>query len=94
MKTLFAFLVTSVIATQAFALSNDVITKTCYSKGQQKVVEQARAFGCEINPENVKIQMVDNRWFNPSKYVWYVSSEQCNGRNVIKLVQYYRGQCF
>ena len=93
MKVL-AALLTLTFSTQAFAISNEEVAKACLEKGKAKIAAQAANWNCQVDLEKVEVQSVDNRWFNPSKYVWYQVLGECNGYDrVIKMVQYYRGTC-
>lgn len=94
MKTIIAFIIVS-FASQAFAISDETLVQRCLDVGQQKVASQAAAWGCVADVKNVEVQNIDNRWYNPVKYVWYQVRGECNGyTEVIQLVQYYKGKCF
>ena len=57
-------------------------------------MQQAASFGCLVAAEDIKVKMVDNRWYNPSKYVWYTApAEGCQYKSVTKIVQLYKGHC-
>jgi hypothetical protein len=92
----FFVLVTSVFSSSAaFAISDSDLASTCLTTGKAKVVQQAEAFGCTVDASAVEVQGIDNRWYNPSKYVWYQVFTDCNGADrVISLVQFYDGRCF
>jgi ribonucleotide monophosphatase NagD (HAD superfamily) len=78
----------------AFAASDEQIAAKCFETGKTKIAEQAKAYGCEVDVKQTTVQEIDNRWYNPSKYVWYEVKGQCNGYDtIIKMVQYYKGQC-
>jgi hypothetical protein len=79
----------------AFAISDADLSTQCLEVGKAKILVQAEAFGCAIDISKVEVQEIDNRWYNPSKYVWYQVLGQCNEYDrIIKLVQYYSGRCF
>lgn len=85
------FLATS---TNAFAISDVDLANVCLQKGIEKVVDQAKSWGCVVDGKNVEVEGVDNREDNPQKYVWYQAKQPCNGQDrVIKIVRYYRGDC-
>ena len=82
-------------STNAHAISNEELIKTCLEAGKAKVISQAEAYGCKVDISQLEAESVDNRWYNPSKYVWYQVVGECNGFDrVIQLVQYYNGRCF
>lgn len=93
MKLLVA-LIALTVSSNAFAISNDEVAKACLEKGKAKIAEQAAIWSCQVDLEKVEVQQVDNRWFNPSKYVWYQVKGECNGYDrLVKMVQYYKGRC-
>lgn len=53
---------------------------------------------CELTEQDIVAVAIDNRWYNPSKYIWYQSAVECsdlpvdNPRTV--MIQYYRGRCY
>lgn len=94
MKKILFILTLLAFSKSAFAISNQELAATCLEAGKEKVSARAKSWGCHINLNAIEIQDIDNRFFNPSKYVWYQVASQCNGYDrVIVLVQYYNGQC-
>lgn len=92
-KLLFVFSF-SLIASYSFAVSDEALAQHCLNKGVEKVLSQAQAWNCEINSDEIEVNEIDNRWYNPSKYIWYQVLTPCNGYDrVIKMVQYYKGKC-
>lgn len=88
-------LLSVLLSTQIFAISDSNLVDKCLETGKAKIQEQAQAWGCQVDLDKVQENGVDNRWYNPSKYVWYEVVGQCNGYDrVIQLVQYYEGKCF
>ncbi|MBY0414738.1 MAG: hypothetical protein K2Q18_11255, partial [Bdellovibrionales bacterium] len=74
--------------------SDAELGKKCLEVGKLKIDEQAKAFGCSVDLSKVEVQEVDNRWYNPSKYVWYQAMNNCNNSDrVVTLVQYSQGKC-
>ncbi len=67
----------------------------CMEAGRIKVVEQAEAYGCSLDPDDVVASGVDARFWNPSKYIWYLGCAQCSGgeRVIQKTVQSSFGKC-
>jgi hypothetical protein len=93
-KYLFAFGL-SLMASSSFAISNAKLAQVCLNKGSEKVISQAQAWGCQVGADQIEVQAIDNRWYNPSKYIWYQAVVPCNGFDrVIRLVQHYKGKCF
>lgn len=80
---------------QSFAISDAALAQNCLPVGTQKLIDQAQSWNCAIEGQPVKVQDVDNRWYNPSKYIWYTVEVPCNGyESLTVLVQQYRGKCF
>ena len=87
----------SLLSLPAFAISDKELDRECRDLGIQKVVTQAAAFDCEINVADIAVSDVDNRFYNPSKYLWYSVPAQCEDSprtSVTQLVQYRDGQCY
>lgn len=83
------------LSNSALAISNQELATKCFEVGQEKIITQAKSWGCDAKLDQVEVQAIDNRIFNPSKYVWYQVAAQCNGHDhVVVKVQYYKGQCF
>jgi len=83
-----------IFSSSAFAISNEELANKCLDVGKTKVAAQAEAYGCKVDLNQIEVQDIDNRWYNPSKYVWYQVTGECNGYDrVVKLVQYYNGKC-
>ncbi|RYZ70095.1 MAG: hypothetical protein EOP09_06610 [Proteobacteria bacterium] len=85
------------LALPAFAVSDKELDRECREFGIQKIVTQAAAFDCEINVADIKLSEVDNRFYNPEKYLWYTVATQCEESprtSITKLVQYRDGQCY
>ncbi|MBX3040470.1 MAG: hypothetical protein KF789_07190 [Bdellovibrionaceae bacterium] len=96
MKTIPALLVLS-SASSAFAISNAGLIEACKTEGVRQVVEQAAAYGCSADPRTVQVSEIDNRFYNPSKYIWFTGKAHCGAQGVqdiSKMVQYYQGRCF
>jgi hypothetical protein len=78
----------------AFAISDQNLAKACLDKGKEKIKIQAQAWGCQVDLNDVEVSEIDNRWYTPSKYVWYEVRTECNGFDrITQLVQLYRGKC-
>jgi hypothetical protein len=81
-------------SSNAFAISDKELGEACLEKGKEKLVSQAEAMKCELDLESVSVDEVDNRTFNPSKYIWYRTAGTCDeNEGLVKMVQYYRGKC-
>ncbi len=82
------------VSTPALAISNQGLAQKCHQAGAQKILRQAEAFGCRVSESEVHVSGVDNRWYNPSKYVWYTAPARgCDQTEITKLVQYAGGEC-
>lgn len=88
MKSLL-FAVTLLSSASAFAISDLALATKCAKKGKEKVTYQAESYQCELKG-TLRVQEVDNRFYNPSKYIWYVQDADCeNGfSSVTSMVQY------
>lgn len=94
MKKYLILILVTTFSFGAFAITNEELAKVCLDRGITKVSEQAAAYGCSIDISKIEVQDIDNRWYNPSKYIWYQVMGECNNSDrVIKLVQYYNGKC-
>jgi hypothetical protein len=84
----------SLIASHSFAISDEALAEQCFDKGVEKVLSQAQAWHCEIDTHKIEINEIDNRWYSPSKYIWFQVLTPCNGYDrIVKMVQYYEGRC-
>ena len=92
-KFLFIFSI-SFMTSPSFAITDDVLVKKCLFKGIEKIRDQAYTWDCAVDSSKIVAIEIDNRWYNPSKYIWYQVLTPCNGYDrLIKMVQYYKGQC-
>lgn len=92
---LFAFLM--MFSSSAFAISNDRLVAACRQAGAQKLAAEAQANGCRLDPRSLQVTGIDNRFYNPSKYVWYGGRALCAGGRWLEvqtLTQYSGGSCF
>ena len=88
-------LTTLLISSNAFAISDEALANKCLETGKKKIALQAEAYGCKVDVKKTEVQEIDNRFYNPSKYVWYQVMGQCQGSDrVITMVQHYKGKCF
>lgn len=95
MKLLTALLLL-LMPTYAYALTDDELVVSCKRAGSAKLIAQADAWGCEL-PEKLEVTGVDNRQWNPSKYVWFEARVRgCRNEHTTAqaMVQYYDGTCF
>ncbi len=80
----------------AFATSDEVLIQTCLADAKERLSFQADILGCKINLDEVEASAVDNRWYNPSKYIWYAGTLECPNTTpyeIEKMIQYYDGKC-
>jgi hypothetical protein len=90
---MFSFVFMTLVASNAFAISDDELIATCLKEGTAKLELYAQGYGCHI--QDVEADSIDNRWLLPSKYVWYVGVIPCaNNLELTKMVQYSGGKCF
>lgn len=79
------------MSSAAFAISDANLAKKCEAKGLEKLHEAAKATNCDIVPGSFQVVDIDNRFYNPSKYVWYAFAANCGSDQsggIQKLVQY------
>lgn len=97
MKKLFLILALVYSSTSPVsAITNDELISACRRIGSLKVHEQASSWSCRISGE-VQVEEIDNRWWNPSKYILFAAPVQDCTHDVTtvrKMVQYYDGKCF
>jgi hypothetical protein len=70
------------------------IVKHCLADAVEKLKQ--KALPCSIDPAAVKATAIDNRWYNPSAYVWYETKATCDLRSqkdMTVMIQYYQGEC-
>jgi hypothetical protein len=83
-------------STNAYAVTDDELIQKCLEVGTEKIKLQAMIFECElISP--VEASGIDNRWYNPFKYVWYAADVKCadgSAYEIEKLTQYSKGECY
>lgn len=94
-KIILSIAIVFAFSTNVFAQSSSYIANKCLESGKQKIIEQAAAHGCNIDVDQITVQSIDNRWYNPSKYVWYRILTKCTDIEAITiLVQYFSGKCY
>ena len=76
-------------STSTFAISDMKLATRCAKIGKEKIVSQSVSNSCELIGV-LKVQEMDNRFYNTSKYIWYVQETDCeNGpTTVTSMVQY------
>jgi hypothetical protein len=86
-----------IISSAAFAISDVNLIKKCAEKGASKIIEQAKSLQCNVVMNSFSVTDIDNRFYNPSKYVWYAAQVNCENENssIQKMVQYnsISGEC-
>lgn len=89
MKTLILF-ATLVFSTSSFAISTTLLIERCADKGVEKLLAQAQSKHCRGDEKQLSVREVDNRIMNPSKYVWYSMTVQCEAgkEELVEMVQY------
>lgn len=90
MKKLFLIL-SFLFSSAAFAISDVNLVKKCEAKGVEKLQLAALAANCNIITGTLKVTDIDNRFYNPSKYVWYALDVDCGEKqneSIQELVQY------
>lgn len=70
------------------------IAQYCHAYAVKKLSK--RISPCAIDASAIKATYIDNRWYNPSAYVWYEGKASCDTsmeKNMKVMVQYYQGEC-
>lgn len=91
-------IVTLLMSSAVFAISDVNLAKKCEAKGLEKLHATAQAANCNIVKGSFKVIEIDNRFYSPSKYVWYGFAANCGEDQtggIQKLVQYnsLTGEC-
>lgn len=78
-----------------WALSNEMLVESCWESAEVKLTAKADQQDCVVQINEMKVEAIDNRWYNPSKYVWFSSPANCPDERVKieVMVQYYRSRC-
>ena len=87
----------SFFSTNVFAISDEDLAKACFEVGKEKIISQAESFGCKIDISTIYVEDIDNRWYNPSAFIWFqidVTEECKNLESITEVIQYYHGDCF
>lgn len=68
-----AFIMLAIFSFSAssFAMSTERLIRLCQPAGIEKLKFQAERLGSSLDRKSVRECGVDNRMFNPSKYVWF-----------------------
>lgn len=82
-------------SSSSWALSNEMLIQSCWVPAEVKLLEKAERQDCEAQISELKVEAIDNRWYNPSKYVWFSCPAECpNGSAFLEvMVQYHRSEC-
>jgi hypothetical protein len=71
--------------------------RECLPEAVQKLNRKAEAKKAILRKETIKVDEIDNRWYNPSKYVWFIANiETADGIESITVMMQKpsRGKCF
>lgn len=74
MKSLNSILISTLTfaSFSAFALNNQPIyLEECLVAAIPKLEQQAIEQGLQFNAEDIQVSEIDDRWYNPQKYVWF-----------------------
>jgi hypothetical protein len=75
------------MSSAAFAISDASLAKKCEAKGLEKLITAAQAANCDFVRESLQAVDVDNRFYNPSKYVWYAFAAKCGDDDLFKAMK-------
>jgi hypothetical protein len=76
--------------------SSSSLFNECLDVGKQKIIAAAKSKGCDINANNIENGGIDERWYNPYKYILYkvkVDPSCSSSGKIQKMVQYSFGNC-
>lgn len=95
MRKLVLFFFAFSISHSVWALPDKELVQSCWVPAAEKLMEKAGRKDCEIQISQMQVEALDNRWYNPSKYVWFSCPAVCEeGTTKMEvLVQYFRGHC-
>ena len=74
----------SVVLLSATAMAEPSYMAECRAAAIKKLSAQAQAKGAHLQSRSVKVVEIDDRWYNPSKYVWF-AGEATDGKNSFTL---------
>lgn len=85
----------TLLLSNSYAVSDKVIFETCFDLGLERIELNAVAQQCEIDLRTISAEAIDNRWYDPSAFIWYHADGECNdGSGISTVVQYYGGRCY
>jgi hypothetical protein len=89
MKTLIV-MITLLSASSAFALSDADLTSKCSGRALEKMQSDAALKNCEVKSETLDVYYVNNKFYNPSKYIGYDAEMKCSDGNasIFMIVEY------
>lgn len=71
--------------------------KECFMPAVQKLQKRADALGAVLKKETIKVEEIDARWYNPSKYVWFsaqIETPEGIEKITVLMQKPMRGKCF
>lgn len=71
--------------------------KECFMPAVQKLQKRADALGAVLKKETIKVEEVDARWYNPTKYVWFsaqIETPEGIEKITVLMQKPMRGKCF
>lgn len=74
----------------AFAISDQKLISTCSERSIEKMNQDARLKNCTLRPETLQAYFINNKIYNPSKFVGYHADMLCSHglSNIFMIVQY------
>lgn len=83
------------LSSNVFAIRNDVLVDRCWNTAKAKIAYQADTFDCAVDLDKVEVYQMDNRWYSPTKSIWFEIKTDClNHERLTTFVQYRNGECF
>ena len=71
--------------------------KECFLPAVEKLKKRAEAKEAVLKKETIKVEEVDARWYNPSKYVWFsakIETPEGIEKITVLMQKPLRGKCF
>lgn len=71
--------------------------RECFVAAVEKLKKRAAAKEAVLKKETIKVEEVDDRWYNPSKYVWFsavIETPEGVEKVTVMMQKPFRGACF
>ncbi len=71
-------------------MSDADLANVCAHRALEKMQNDAAIINCELMPNTIEAYFINNKFYNPSKYIGYNAEIKCqvSNSNIFMLVQY------